>query len=58
MPKIELALDDKDVTQAVRDYIFKLGYTVKSQIPPIKLEVPITVTVERHYPSYGGCDKS
>jgi hypothetical protein len=56
MPLIQLTLDDKDIVQAVREYVYKLGYTAKSPIS-VKLENPVTVTVERTVTSYGGCGK-
>jgi hypothetical protein len=56
MPLIQLTLDDKDIVQAVREYVYKLGYTAKSPIS-VKLENPVTVTVDRTVTSYGGCGK-
>lgn len=56
MAKIELTLDDKDIIQAVRDYIFKLGYQVKSSIT-LDSSVKVSVSVEKHYPTYGSSGK-
>lgn len=56
MAKIELTLDDKDIIQAVRDYIFKLGYQVKSSIT-LDSNVKVSVSVEKHYPTYGSSGK-